>query len=219
MTDPDHDRYRDLTAAYVLGALDADERGDLDDHLRTCERCRQDVVAFAPLPALLGRVEGADAVAGAPEPDGTGVVAAVRSDIATLDRSRRRWRWAAGAAAAVAAVIFAFLIVDDDTRQPPRSAGIELAVVTADSAGSATVTASQHAWGTYVRVSAERLPERDSYALWVVDEAGDWEPAGTFARTSDGAADLGGSSQLQLAQIDRIVVTSTDRTDEILIAR
>lgn len=221
MTGSDHDRYRDLTAAYVIGALDAHERGEIETHLRSCDRCRADVVAFAPLPALLGRIGEADLdiddrASGVVDADS--VITAVRDDIRRLDRSRRRWRWLASAAAAVVVVLAASLLVGDDT-PARRGGGIELDVQAVSSGSSATVVADERPWGTYVHVSAQGLPDRESYALWVVGEDGTWEPAGSWAPTREGAADLGGSSQQRLAEIDRIVITSVDRADEILVAR
>jgi anti-sigma-K factor RskA len=217
VTGSDHDHYRDLTAAYVVGALDAHERAEFEMHLRNCDRCRADVVAFAPLPALLGRVDEADLDVGEHTPPDA-IVTAVRDDIRRLDRSRRRWRWLASAAAAIVLVLAASVLVGDDD-PAVRRGGVELEVQTASSSGAATVIADERPWGTYVHVSAEGLPDRASYALWVVGEDGTWEPAGSWARTPDGAADLGGSSQQHLAEIDRIVVTSLDRADEILVAR
>ena len=101
MTGTDHDRYRELTAAYVIGALESSERAEIESHLQTCETCRQDVVAFAPLPALLGRLDSADHDPGDVGTAGAdALVASVRADIDRLDRSRRRWRRGAAVAAA-----------------------------------------------------------------------------------------------------------------------
>lgn len=213
-----HDHYRDLTAAHVLGALDADEREELEAHLRTCEHCRRDLVAFAPLPALLGRVEATDLHDTAPTGAPDEVIAAVRADIGSLDRSRRRWRWAAAAAATVA-VLFGLLTGLNDTAPTRQGQGVALEVEPATAGSTAHVTAEERAWGTYVHVSAGRLPAHDAYELWVVDESGTWHPAGSWAGTDDGAASLGASSQLTLAEIDRIVVTAADRGEEILVAR
>lgn len=221
MTASDHGLYGDLTAAYVIGALDPDERAEIEAHLRTCGRCRADVIAFAPLPALLGRIDRADVDTDELAPlvvDGDAVVAAVRDDIGRLDRSRRLWRWLASAAAAVVVVLAASLLAGDDD-PAPRTDGVVLDVQAVSSGGAATVIADERPWGTYVHVSAQGLPDRESYALWVVAEDGTWEPAGSWAGTPDGGADLGGSSQRRLADIDRIVVTSVDRADEILVAR
>ena len=216
-----HDHFRDLTAAYVVGALESDERDELEVHLRECERCRQDVVAFAPLPALLGRVDPAQLDQASLLASGDAVVAAVRADVDRVHRSRGRWRRGAGVAAAAAVVLLALAIgngLDDDTSER-RAGGVALQVEANASGVAAEVIADERAWGTYVHISAEDLPDRDAYALWVVDTEGRWERAGSWAPTPDGAADLGGSSQLTLAEIDRIVITSVDRDDELLVAR
>lgn len=216
MTPADHEALRELTAAYVLGGLTADERGAFEAHLETCDDCRGDVVSFAPLPSLLARVDLADLDDAGPG-SADALVAAIRADRTALVRSRRRWRWVAGAAAAAAAV-FGVLVVSDD-EPARRGGGTPLAVEMAAGSGSARVVADERSWGTYVYVSAEDLPRRDSYLLWVVDVDGVWSPAGSWSSTDDGAADLGGSSRLPLEAIERVVVTSDDRDDEILVAR
>ena len=48
MTD-EVDRFRDWDAAYVLGALDADDRRVFERHLRTCSECAAAVAEFAVL--------------------------------------------------------------------------------------------------------------------------------------------------------------------------
>ncbi|MFC9588971.1 anti-sigma factor [Streptomyces sp. NPDC056944] len=42
-----------LAAAYALGALDAGERAEFEDHLRTCEACRQETAEFEATAARL----------------------------------------------------------------------------------------------------------------------------------------------------------------------
>jgi Putative zinc-finger len=42
--------------AYVLGALERDERAVLEAHLETCEVCREELDRLAPLPGLLSRL-------------------------------------------------------------------------------------------------------------------------------------------------------------------
>jgi anti-sigma-K factor RskA len=221
VTASDHDRLRELTAAYVVGALGPDERADLEAHLERCETCRQDVVGFAPLPALLGRVEVGD-LAGGPRAvaDVDELVAAVRADVARIDRSRRRWRLAAAATTVAAAVaVGAVLVVGADDEPVRRSEGVVLAVEATSGDTIAHVVADERAWGTYVHVSADDLPARDSYAVWTVDRAGAWEPVGSWAPTPDGRAELGCSTALALDEIDRIVITSAERGDQLLVAR
>ena len=219
MTASDHDSLRELTAAYVLGALDAGERAEVEQHLETCDACRDDVVSFAPLPALLGRVEAEDVAPDRPEAGADALVAAVRADVARLDRSRRRWRWSAGLVAAAALVLVALLAVDDGEAPVRWSDGVQLAVATSSAGTSADVVATERAWGTYLYLSAEGLPARDGYEMWTVDADGSWEPVGSWNPTPEGRAELGCSTALTLADIDRVVITSEDRDDELLVAR
>jgi Putative zinc-finger len=57
--------------AYVLGALEREERTELEAHLETCFICREELDRLAPLPGLLSRltIEQADVLdAGKPAP-------------------------------------------------------------------------------------------------------------------------------------------------------
>jgi anti-sigma-K factor RskA len=44
-----HDELRDLASAYVLGALDRDEREQFEAHLAGCEACQAEVRSFGPV--------------------------------------------------------------------------------------------------------------------------------------------------------------------------
>lgn len=219
MTASDHDSLRDLTAAYVLGALDAGERAEIEQHLETCDACRDDVVSFAPLPALLGRVDADDVAGERPTASADALIVAVRADVCRLDRSRRRWQWGAGLAAAAALVLAALLTVADGDAPVRWTDGVQLAVATSSAGTSADVVATERTWGTYFHLSAEGLPERDGYEMWTVDVDGSWEPIGSWSPTPEGRAELGCSTALSLTDIDRVVITSEDRDDELLVAR
>ncbi|HEU5082245.1 MAG TPA: zf-HC2 domain-containing protein [Acidimicrobiales bacterium] len=221
MTPADHDRLRELTAAHVLGALDAADRAELEVHLEVCETCRQDVVDFAPLPALLARLDLAEVAGDSPAvSDAGGLVDAVRADVARIERSRRWWQRSAVAVAVAAAVaVGAVLFVDDGGTPDDPWPGVAMAVEVASSETTAHIVADERDWGTYVHVTAEDLPARDLYAVWTVDRSGRWAPVGSWAPTPDGRAELGCSTALALAEIDRVVITSADRDDELLVAR
>jgi predicted anti-sigma-YlaC factor YlaD len=49
-------------AVYVLGAIDSDDRAKVNEHLRTCLRCRRELASLAAIPALLRRVPNAQAI-------------------------------------------------------------------------------------------------------------------------------------------------------------
>ena len=122
-------------------------------------------------------------------------------------------------AVAAAVALGAVLVVDDDGGPADRWPGVAMAVEAASSETTAHVVADERDWGTYVHVTAEDLPARDLYAVWTVDRSGTWEPVGSWAPTPDGRAELGCSTALALAEIDRVVITSADRHDELLVAR
>jgi Putative zinc-finger len=59
--------------AYVLGALDRQERGELEAHLDTCVICRTELERLIPLPGLLSRLSTREAerLVGAEAPPGS----------------------------------------------------------------------------------------------------------------------------------------------------
>lgn len=217
-----HDLWGDAVGAYVLGALEPDERSAFEEHLRSCDRCAAEVVDLAPLPALLARVSLEDVgSAPAPGPGLEAVVAAVQDDVDRLDRSRRRWRTVAVVAVAALLCGVAGLVVQGaggDEEGPLADRG-EALVVAAPSGVVGEVVADPRSWGTYVHLRVEGLPERDRYVLWVVDRSGGWHHAGTWGPTEARGARLGASSHVTLGEIEQVVVTSTTRSDQLLSAR
>jgi anti-sigma factor RsiW len=57
------DRYRDWDAAYVLGALSAEDRHAFERHVHSCTACADAVAEIAGLPGILSGLPVADAVA------------------------------------------------------------------------------------------------------------------------------------------------------------
>jgi Anti-sigma-K factor rskA/Putative zinc-finger len=106
-----HEELQELLGAYALDAVDGDERTRLEDHLRECARCRDEVQQHQEVAAHL-------AYGGAPAPEGLWgrIAAALEADDPSPDLaamyplgSRRRPRWAAPALLAAAAVLVAAL--------------------------------------------------------------------------------------------------------------
>lgn len=58
-----HEAMRELVAVYALDAADPSEVGPIEDHLRSCPRCREELAAHRQAAALLA-YSGADAPAG-----------------------------------------------------------------------------------------------------------------------------------------------------------
>jgi anti-sigma-K factor RskA len=154
----------DLTAAYALDALDADERRAYEAHLAGCEDCRTDL-------AELSGTVGALALAAedaAPPADLRGrIVDAAReegpSNVVALRPRRTRVYAAAVAAAAVAAGIAIGLYVGlSGGGSSPR-----LAVSVSGGVAQATVSGFDPA------------PAGKTYELWVIEGATP-RPAGLF---------------------------------------
>lgn len=201
----DHDQFVEWSAAYVLGALDADDRAIYERHLDTCDRCRADVASFAPIPGLLAKVDlsSSEEVPGSVLEDAS---ERITNERRRLVASRRRWRWTA-----VAAVLAIGVIVSSTVGGPtatPLTLEPDWGVI-------GEITVSERAWGTEVGFDLRQLPPGVTCIAWAVDADGEWQPVAWWGPTPDHRARVTGSSSLQLETVTDIVVTTTDR-DEIV---
>lgn len=128
MTEPHPE---ELLAAYVDGELGAAERRSVEEHVRRCSRCAEEVSLASRARSALTSLEPAPAPAGLAAPALRGIRATRRSD-------RLRWVAATAAAAAVVVTIGAVLFLGRDPVQQPSGAGDRGA---AESAGEAAGTA------------------------------------------------------------------------------
>ncbi len=217
MTD-DHQIYADWAAAYTLGALDAEDRKDFEQHLPGCEICTADLASFAPLPGLIAKVEPGDLGPRVDSPLASNIEVAARREIALNRRRNRRWRVAAlvGPVAAGLLVVLLFTALDDDGPPAPET---RAATIVDSDVENAFITTSARLWGTEVTVELDGLPARDSYQVWTVDTAGTWASAASWLPTPSGRARLTGASSTQASDIERIVVTSQDRSEILVDAR
>lgn len=95
-------------------------------------------------------------------------------------------------------------------------AGIELAITQTEASG--TVAIDERPWGTSIDLDLSGLAPRDSYQLWAIDTAGNWTTAATWRSTPQGLARLTGAAAVATTDIDRLVSTSIDRDDVVLVA-
>lgn len=218
MTD-DHAEWRMLSAAYVLGALDPGERSAFEQHLHDCAVCRSEVVEFSPLPSLLARIEPPDPV-DTPRPDLVErTVASARSEVDHLERSRRRWRTAATSLAtalvAAVALLVGFALVDDDGNRP----GGEPLAIESPATVAGDILADERGWGTHLTVRLEGLPLRDGYQLWAETSDGTREVAASWGPTAGGRSELTGATRFPAAEIRRVLISSTDPDEVLVVAR
>jgi anti-sigma-K factor RskA len=177
----------DLTAAYALDALDADERARYEAHLATCESCRDELRGF-------WRVSGALAhAAGGPAPSPQlreRILAAARDERPNVVPLRpRRDRRLLSAVAAVAAV--ALLAVGawgvslsrelDDAQRLTAVLGDPNARTVATAEGHAKLVVTPAGEAALVVRALAPAPEGKDYEIWVL-ESGVPRRAGLFER-------------------------------------
>ena len=178
------DLIHDLTAAYALDALDADEEARYVEHLATCERCREELAALRdPVAALAYGV-----AAPAPPPAlRERILDAVRAERSNVVPIRRRLPVALGAAAAVAATValalglWASSVSSDLDRE--RSLLAILADPEAKSipleGANGRVVVTDTGEAALVVSGLATAPEGKTYELWVA-EGDEMLPAGVF---------------------------------------
>ncbi|MGZ4354805.1 MAG: anti-sigma factor [Gaiellaceae bacterium] len=185
----------ELTSAYALDALGADETQAYEAHLGHCERCRAELATLAdPVAALAWAVE-----APAPPPRLRARIldaaAAERENVLPLP-VRRPWVLRAtatvGAVAACLAIGFGFWagsLSNSVTRERATSASALRAVqILADptarratlSDGRGVVAVDRTSQGVLVVDRLPAAPSGKTYEAWVIPAGGDARPAGTF---------------------------------------
>jgi anti-sigma-K factor RskA len=182
----------ELTAAYALDALDAEDRAAYEAHLASCERCRSELGALQDAAAQLAY--GAPAPAPPPHLRDR-VLEAVREDGGVVRPLRQRSRIPyvlAAAAAALAALALGLgvwgnsvsgeleaqralveILADADARELPLESGAGRVVVT--DAGEAALVVD----------GLGPAPSGKTYEIWVLD-TGDPQPAGLFDGSRSG---------------------------------
>jgi hypothetical protein len=191
------DRFARYDAAYLLGALEPEERQEYVEHLHTCAACRESVAGLAGLPGLLARVPP-DLLPGVgdpvvDEPPAT-LLPALLAEVQGTSRRRRRLAVVGGVLGAVAAAVVAVValgalgVVGGATpSQPPVAATptVTMAPVAATPI-RATAQLQPVAWGTRIVLrctysSADRYgAAAGSYALVVRDRSGRVEQVATW---------------------------------------
>jgi anti-sigma factor RsiW len=170
-------------AAYVLGALDDEQRRVFEAHLATCPECQARVEEMRSTADLLAQLpRSADPVELVPEPVPDTLLPGLLRRAERERRGRRRLTAAIGAVAAALIVALAVLVWpsgSSTSNQPPAQA------LSALQPNPLTVTArlTARAWGTQIELHCTYpADDRDRFAydLVVIDKhnqrhvAGDW---------------------------------------------
>ena len=216
---------RQELGAYVLGALAPADRSMLDQHLTSCQRCREELAALAGLPALLRRIPPADAakLCGEPSAENSMSVDVPEQSLASMlgrvARVRRRRSWLTVAAAVLIAATTAALGLQAWPRTAPVSApvggpGAAIAMgFSPVTRAAVTVRYSARAWGTQMEIHVTGIPAGTSCQFWVISATGHDIPAGGWT-VAAGHQDVWypASTWLPIPRLHGFQVTGTGKT-------
>lgn len=200
--------------AYVLGALEPDERRAVEDHVTHCAECRDELARLSGLPPLLDRLSVEEVTA---DVGSVSAQLAARGRRAAADehvRLRRHLRWwQAGAAAAALLAVVAVGAAWQPWASPPDRLVAQLVPLSEDAgAVEGTIAAYAWEWGTTIELRVDQLPPRTAYLVYAVAEDGTRQRAGTWGPTADGGAMVRAASAIQRPALARVQVTDPDGT-------
>jgi anti-sigma-K factor RskA len=184
----------ELTAAYALDALDADERRAYEEHLAGCDRCREELTSFLEVTAALA------VAASGPEPRPElrdRIIAEARAERQTVvpfAPPRRRLTPALGAVAAIAAVVaialgaYAFSLSSDlDDARSALAHAQDVSAVLSDpsaravslAAGDGRLVVGEDGAAVLVLDRVDPAPSGKTYEVWIISGKTP-KPAGLF---------------------------------------
>jgi hypothetical protein len=215
--------------AYVLGALERDERAELEAHLEVCPVCRAELERLAPLPGLLSRLSveeaerlGAEEAAladDAPRPERPpgAVLDGVLGEVARQRRRSRLLRTVAVAAAvalvAVAAVGGELLRGGADGERAPAPISASAFDPVTGVRGSAEL--GERPWGTRVELRLAGVRPGERCRLVARGLGGRTEIAATWRVGYLGSVDVPGAVAIRPERLASLAVVTTD--DRVLV--
>jgi hypothetical protein len=224
---------------YVLGALDAGERLELERHIRECASCKEAVLQFAYLPGVLHRLTLEDVLAlpfdDDADPDVGWLPASSQvagpapsplpkaPNVVPVDSSIRHRRFTSrrtllAAAAAVVLVVTGGLIGrqmsnDSAASAPPHvRGGVTWSATDGVNGIDTRVQLSSRDWGTDIQVRMDDLQPGQRCMLVVHTRSGQSETTGWWTTTNSREADIPASSSFALSDIARIDVVTSNKT-------
>ena len=189
-----------LTAAYALDALNADDERAFEEHLRHCEPCRLEVATMLETAADLAHLAPATRPSDALR---VRILERARAERGNVVPLRRRWAIPVAAAAAVAACaaiglgVWATMLSHSLTARTDALRGRDQALAILATPGARQIPLASGALlavaptgrAALVASSLRSPPNGRTYEAWVVAGGAPPEPAGLFT-TRDGRGTL-----------------------------
>jgi anti-sigma factor RsiW len=226
------DRFRDWDAAYVLGALDSEDRRAFERHLAACPACSAAVAEFAGVPGILSKLSTEDAVAllAADEVavgvdnhlrEGVHIPGLVQRLASAAARRRRRIRF--GMLGAVVAVVALLTVGGVVYTGGQISVAAAVAMTPLQQhAITASMSVTRKAWGTRFDWSCGYpgatgiYSSPVSYDLVVVQKSGTRSVVATWTSVGPHAAGLSASSDIAYGDISSVEIRLTGSSTTLL---
>ena len=225
------DRFRDWDAAYVLGALDSEDRRAFEQHLATCPACSAAIAEFAGLPGILSKLSTEDAVAllgdedvpaGADDHLREGVHTPGLVQMLAVAASRRRRRIRLGMLGAAVAVVALITVGGVVFTAAQTSAATVAMVPIQQHAVTASMSVTKKAWGTRFDWSCT-YPEATgkysspvSYDLVIVDKSGARTVVASWISVGPHAGGLTASSDIAYGDISSVEIRMAGSSTALL---
>jgi hypothetical protein len=167
---------RHLLGVYVVGAINPAERMLVDDHLTSCQSCRDELAGMAGLPAMLSRVPAADVERLSQSEDVEPSAELLNSMLArvAVRRRSRLWKGAVGIAAAVAVAAAGATAAVELAQPATQAAHADVASASNPATGvAAVVDYTRTPWGgTAMRVQVRGIAPGTTCQFYVVGADG-----------------------------------------------
>jgi hypothetical protein len=188
--------------AYVLGALEPDERQQVEEHLRECPGCAAELAGFRSLPGLLDRVRPEDLlpVPVAPSPD---LFDRMSAAAGTTRRPRSR-TWAL-----VAAAVLVLGGVGAGVAIWAGGPG-EQTVTSVEGPVEVRITATPAEDGVELFVAVAGMRPGETCQLVAVDDDGARHPAGQWPVSADGDGEWVGWAEVEAGALAGVTVLGDD---------
>lgn len=199
---------------YLLGALDAQERAEVEAHLSGCAACRAELAELEELPALLGRLT-LDDIPGEPLAVPEDLYERVAAHARVQDAQRApsrvaRYRRLTAVAAAVV-LITAGGVGSWAALRPHSPAAPPQAKVFVSQSGPVQmqVTLASQTTGTGLAVVVSGLRQNEHCKLIAIAKDGRRDVAGRWDATYVGKAQETGSTSIPRSQLSQLVLLGT----------
>ncbi|MFI8370026.1 zf-HC2 domain-containing protein [Streptomyces sp. NPDC085466] len=236
MSTKEHDSA--LLGAYVLGALDEQEVRTVDEHIASCQRCRDELDELRAMESALGEVPPEAFLDG--PPDGGDLLLQrtlrqVRGERAA-QTLRRRTLLAAAAAVASAALLGGGVLIGQNTggrtaQAVPPAPSTTATAPTVPPVSSKVFEARSTTTGSEMRLrvtpatdwirlnaSVAGIPAGERCRLVVVAKNGDREIAGSWlVADKEKGANLDGSAAVPMDEVARVVIENDQGKEYVTI--